>query len=247
MIERNPIFKETGENLKELGIEAIFYDLDDTLIFTGEIFDNCVGEYGKKISEETGLSEEMILNTITQIDKEEYITISVNPKRWSSVVIKMSEVFPDYKESIFRNADLLMKIYTTTPRMRPGASTILKTVSNFGVKQGLVTHANVEWTYRKLEVLGLWNYFDTIFIADENGHKGASDWKKAMDSIEVEPNKCLVIGDSLSGDIQPCDDLGARTMWISSPWSVYRTGIVPEKTIKLEQISEMLTALDRLR
>lgn len=249
MIEtgRDPIYLETSEKLKKLGVKAIFYDLDDTLIFTAEIFDRCLNEYSEKVADNTGISAEEVLKVITEIDNEEYKTLGVNPNRWHSVVSKAGDKYPGYKDAFVGNLDVLMKIYTEVPRMRPGVRVILQIIKGLGIKQGLVTHANVEWTHRKLNQLELWDFFDTVLIADENGHKGVGDWKKAMDSVEVSPDECLVLGDSLNGDIRPCDGLGARTMWIASPWSVYRAGVVPEKTIELGQISEMLAALDRLR
>ena len=68
-----------------------------------------------------------------------------------------------------------------------------------------------------------------------------------MDELEVEPIKCLVVGDSLGGDIRPGDELGAKTVWMPSPWSVYRQGAVPVGTVSIDEISELLAALGRLR
>lgn len=38
-IDKDPIFSEVKESLDRLGIEAVLFDLDDTLIYTSEIFD----------------------------------------------------------------------------------------------------------------------------------------------------------------------------------------------------------------
>jgi len=37
-LDRDPIFDEVKEKLKKLNIEAVLFDLDDTLIYTSEIF-----------------------------------------------------------------------------------------------------------------------------------------------------------------------------------------------------------------
>ena len=123
---------------------------------------------------------------------------------------------------------------------------MLKVFRESRIKMVLVTHANVEWTNFKLDRSGLWEYFETVIIVDENGHKKSEDWKRGMDAVGVRPENCLVVGDSLGGDIRPGDELGARTVWLPSPWSVYRQGEVPERTVVIDEIFDLLTALGRL-
>jgi len=249
MTEFDPINMELRESLSRLGIKGILYDLDDTLIYTSEIFAACMQEYTAKVSEETGLEYELISKTLQTINDEEYKTKGVSPKRWDSVVDRMAVIFEGHGESVLGNLDILHKIYTLEPRIRPGARTTLRTMSEAGAKQGLITHANVEWTHRKLDLLGLWDNFQTVVIVDENGHKGPENWKLAMDNLELKPEECLVIGDSLSGDIIPGASLGARTMWLNnaSSWSVYRVGQVPESTLTIDGVSDLLSTLGSLR
>lgn len=246
-LDRDPIFNETEENLKRLGIEAVLFDLDDTLIFTAELFSRYMEEYVDVVSKRIGVEKSLLLKALQDINDEEYKTMGVNPKRWASVAERLAKQFIGGEKEILDNLDILMKIYSDEPRLRNGVRGMLEVLKGLDMKMVLVTHANVDWTNFKLESLQLWDYFDTVVIVDENGHKNSLDWRKGMDSICVLPEKCLVVGDSLGGDIRPGDDLGARTMWMPSPWSVYRQGEVPEKTVIIDEIADLLAALGRLR
>ncbi len=247
ILDRN--FLEDKEQLDRLGIKAVLFDLDDTLIFTSEIFAKYMKEYVEKVAEETGLDSKAVDECLRRTNDEEYKQMGVNPSRWGAVVIKMAKEFDKNGTSVINNLDILMKIYSETPRIRPGARAILEGLKRTGVKIGMVTHANTDWTWRKISSVGIIDYFDSIHIADENGHKGVADWESIMLDLEVSPNECLVIGDSLSGDIIPTAKIGAKTVWLDkgSTWSMYRTGEVPENTLIIDEVCELLSSMDRLR
>lgn len=240
--------EEVREKFKQKGIKVILFDFDDTLIYTSELFKKFMDKFVVKVSEETGLSWEQVDMDLRRINDEEFKTMGVNPLRWKEVVIRMSNEGDGYGESPVRNLDILMKIYFTDPRVREGAETILEIIKRAGIRMALVTHANVEWTKRKLESTGLADYFEVILVVDENRHKGAEDWLEAVLSMKVLPKDCLALGDSLPGDIVSADSIGAKTMWLhnGSTWSMYRTGTVPEGTVHLDNINELLSALERL-
>ncbi len=248
-IFKDRIFAETKERLNNKGIEAILFDFDDTLIFTSEIFTKYMNEYITKVSDETGIEYKAINESLRRNNDEEYKKSGVNPHRWVDVVDKMTREFVGHENAIINNLDLLMKIYTEEPRIRPGARAVLYTLQTSGTKIGLVTHANTDWTWRKLNFSGMINYFDSILIADENGHKETTHWQSMMSDLGVIPEKCLVVGDSINSDIIPASKLGAKTMWVQngSSWSVYRTGNVPDNTVVIDDIKDLLSAIDRLR
>lgn len=245
-LDRDPIFFEVKEKLKELEIEGILFDLDDTLIYTSEIFIMFMQNYASEVAGKIGVNAGEMMGALQEINDEEYKAMGVNPKRWAAVVEKLAKRFEHGEKEIVDNLNILMNIYSVEPRMRTGVKTLLEIYRASGIKMGLVTHANVEWTKFKLDKLGLWEYFDQVIIVDENGHKKVDDWKKGMDLLEVSPEKCLVVGDSLGGDIRPGNELGARTVYLPSPWSVYRQGEVPERTAMINEIFDLLAALDRL-
>lgn len=246
---KNIATEEIREQLKDLGIKAVLFDLDDTLIYTTEIFAKYMKEYVEKVAGDTNLEFAQIDEALRRLNDAEFKKMGVNPARWETVVEKMAEELPEKREAIINNLGILMNIYIDEPRVRTGAKETIEALKAAGIKVALITHANVDWTWRKLTSSELIDCFDTIVIADENGHKGVQHWQEAMTNLEVLPNECLVVGDNLGGDVIPTANIGSRTMWLhkGSTWSVYRTGEVPETTITIDEVNELLSALKRLR
>lgn len=242
-------FEEQREMLKRLGIKAILFDFDDTLIYTQELFIKYMDEFIDVVSLETGLDRRVVRGDLESLNDEEYKKMGVNPERWTVVAERMARERDGYGETTINNLSILGKIYTDEPRTKEGAKAVLQVFCDIGVKMGMVTHANVDWTWRKMDKVKMLDFFDAIVIADENKHKGAEHWLSVMEELGVRPEECLVIGDSLSGDIIPTAKLGARTMWLhtGSSWSMYRTGEIPESTVHLDQINQVLSALEGMR
>ncbi|TRZ42338.1 HAD family hydrolase [bacterium] len=243
--ERDPIQNQTAEKLHRLGIEAVVFDLDDTLIYTSEIFRRFMAEYVETVSRSLEINSLTLGKRLRELNDEGYRKMGVSPERWSAALDQLSLELNN-SEVVKDNLSILMKIYVEEPRLRPGAKAILSGLGDAGFKLGMVTHANTDWTLRKLTQTGLINYFDAIEIANENGFKTVEHWKRGMDSLGVVYNRCLVVGDNLKGDIIPAVSLGARAIWMPSPWSEYRQGEVPKTVVEMNELSDFWGAVQKL-
>ena len=122
----------------------------------------------------------------------------------------------------------------------------LETFSKSTVRLGLVTHANQEWTNFKLNGLNLRRFFEQVHIVHEDNHKTPEEWRAAIDHFGVEPYKAMVVGDNVKGDIQAAREIGVeKLVWIDHGrgWSLYRLGDVPEGTITVNGVNELIDAL----
>jgi len=241
-IRFDPIVEQTKEKLRTMGVEGLLLDLDDTLIYTGEIFTGCMAEYVDVVCAETGIDRVSFGEDLRNYNDSEYRRFGVSPDRWNVVIELLAQKYEPAGESIRDRLSILKKIYTTVPRLRPGARETLEIVSCLNIRLALVTHASVEWTNWKMEATGLLNYFDAIVIADVMDSKKADHWKKAAELIGIDPVRCLAVGDNLKGDVINAASLGMKTALLNSPWGVYREGVVPEGTIRLNELFDLLTS-----
>ena len=241
----DPIQKVTAEKLRGLGIEAVLFDLDDTLIHTGEIFTRQRIEFVRTVSETTGIDACVLNDRIQELNDEEFLKTGVSPERWKVVLRRLSKEIND-GGVVMDNLDIIMSIYQKEPRIIPGAKAILSGLRESNFKLGLVTHANTEWTMRKLNQTGLLNFFEVVVIANENGFKTEKHWNKCIDLLSVEANNCLVIGDNLKGDIIPSVALGARAILMPSHWSLYREGEVPCGVIQMNELRDFWDIVQKL-
>ena len=241
-------------NLKEasgrIGVDHWFFDLDDTLIPTSWVFEQQMQAYAQFVSDRMGSGgTDRVWEGLKRVNNEVYKEMAVNPKRWEEVVSRLAGELGEPAEEFVAGLNILGQIYDIRLAFHAGAEGILKGFSEAGLPMGIVTHANAEWTRRKIGWLGLTQYvaLEDVYIVNEDKHKGPEDWGRAMERRGFDPVKTGVVGDSLPGDIIAAHRAGVRRkFYVPSPWSVYSQGEVPQGTEVLDKISGLIPAIYRL-
>lgn len=86
---------------------------------------------------------------------------------------------------------------------------------------------------KKLDDMRLRSLFDTVTITD-------SDKTAAMQTVFVDRQRSLMIGDSKSHDIQPALRLGVRAVWIpSTSWSFMHADLDGQEFDTLRSVTEV--------
>ncbi len=234
-----------GERLNQWGIEVVEFDFDDTLVRTEAVFTTQMrGFVAQTMGRLGGRDMSEVWDRLEQVNNQAFRELSVNPKRWETVVARMEEAFPEGSGVFAAALPNLMDIYKILPQLHDGAIETIEAFRMAGVKVGMVTHANEEWTKFKLDGLGLREYFERIYIVDENKHKGPEDWAQAIEEFGATPDQVMVIGDSLPGDIRASANIGVRhRVWVPSKWVMYNSGEIPEGTIRVDNIGQVVNAL----
>lgn len=246
-IEFDPTIFLTNEKLDQLGIKAGLFDLDDALIYTSEIFRRCMAEYADMVATLSGVDLNLFAERLAMINDEEYVKGKVNPRRWDKVLDRLVGEFPEAVEVIWGGRPILFKIYSTVPRLRAGAKSILGGLQSGGKKIGIVTHSSEEWADWKLKMTGIIEYVDAVVVADMDGNKTSEHWGRCAEMLGMTGRECFVFGDNLKGDTIAGMAIGARGMWMPSPWSVYREGVVPEGVVQIGELDEFWEGISRLK
>lgn len=82
---------------------------------------------------------------------------------------------------------------------------------------GLVTNGARHTQQRKLEALGIEEYFDaTVFATPEEALKPDPDpFHWALEEMGVPPNRAVHVGDSLESDVKGAEAAGVRSVWLT--------------------------------
>ena len=103
------------------------------------------------------------------------------------------------------------------------------------VQKGRMTSAN------------LYRFFEKVFVSQEIGHNKPA--KAYFDACfaqipDFDPAKAVIVGDSLSSDIQGGINAGIKTCWVNPSHAAPQNGIVPDYEIEaLHQLPALLDSM----
>ena len=128
----------------------------------------------------------------------------------------------------------------------PQAHGFLSNVKDRGHKIYAATNG-VSYIQRgRLQASSILPFFDDIFISDEVGaHKPSTDFfEKISDQVnDFHPDSALMIGDSLTADIQGGNNAGIDSIWFNPKGLGNETPAIP--TYQVKNYQEILTILSK--
>jgi len=229
----------------EKDIRMILLDGDETQWQTEWIYRKQMGICYDLLAETGIMSREEWKKKVVVINNELFETHGVNPEKCNIIVERLADNYPIDKNIQNKAKNILAEIYHIPPKFIDGTEEGLKFLKKSGIPMGIVTHAGVEWTWRKYNWLQLQRFYswDDIYTVDENGHKTIDSWRKAMRYFGTEPKYCLVGGDSPRTDINPVCELGVEHCFLvenpSEIWSIHQQPMDEIKTRKIKSINDL--------
>lgn len=223
--------------------KALFFDADKTLLdFVA--------------AEKKGLERVFEKNGITLTDEIRSFYLEMNGQLWESyergeiprdtvLFTRFGRVFEhfgidadgvafehDYRKELDKGHDLM-----------EGAMELVQTLAPF-YELYIVTNGTTETQYKRLGDSGLSPYFKDIFISGEIGSR--KPMKAFFDHCfekapHLAPKDVLIIGDSLSSDIQGGNNAGIDACWMNAENKINDTNAVP--TYEIHKLAELYDIL----
>lgn len=106
-----------------------------------------------------------------------------------------------------------VKLRTITPY--DGVTSTLQTLQENGYVMGIVTDAHSRDAIRRLEKVGLLSFFDTLVTYDMVQVKKPAQepFLCALEMLKAGFHETLLVGDSPRRDIEPCRQMGIKTVY----------------------------------
>lgn len=128
----------------------------------------------------------------------------------------------------------------------PGAENALKRLAE-NYKLYLASNGTAKVQAGRLESSGISKYFREIFISQEIGadKPDKAYFDRCAERIpHYDPRKAMIVGDSLTSDIQGGINAGMATVWVNPRHKTHPTHIVPDYEIEaLSQLEELLSRI----
>ena len=227
-------------------MKYIFWDIDGTLLDFGKS-----EAYGiRKCFEKFGLGEcsDEMLERYSKINRKYWLKLELGEITKQQVLTCRFADFFKSENIKFDRVDEFNDEY----QLRLGDKAFFcdnasETVSSLKgrYKQYAVTNGTITAQQRKLSQSGLIYVFDGVFISDEIGYEKPSiDFFNAVqDKIgEFDKNEVMIIGDSLSSDMQGGNNAGILCCWYN-PHKAERS-IDVKIDFEINDISQILRILE---
>jgi len=221
------------------GVEIVLFDMDETLVDTREHYRERMRAYCVYLAKESGKPEDELFDLFMEgvmALRDEFQVRSAVLDVPARVLAKMCGVEGLELES---QIDELMKIYELPPKVLPGAVEQVRMMRDAGLKMVLVTHADEEWTQRKLSQ-GFLDLFDEVICTPVHLPKDIKAWEKALRKLGVDLSQVMVVGDSWVSDVKPALELGVnKVVWVGGDGKGEEIGGV----IKVDKIADLVERL----
>ena len=129
----------------------------------------------------------------------------------------------------------------------PGAEETVKRVLFGKYRMFLASNGTASVQHSRLTSADLYPYFEQVFVSQDIGFNKPS--REYFDGCfaripDFDPEKCLMVGDSLTSDILGGINAGLRTCWVNLSGKENSTGIRPD--FEIRSITELPRLLETL-
>lgn len=198
-------------------IDTILWDVDGTLLNFSMAEDISVRECLSRYHIEVSDAQMKIYKKINQefwemLERGEITRNKLGPERFRKFLNTLGKYDIDpagldyeYQEALSQKGILM-----------EGALEICGLLSRKGLRQYVVTNGTAFVQYRKLRLSGLDQFMEDIFISEELGHVKPEKafFELCAERIsEYDSSRTMIVGDSLTSDMQGGNHAGIRCCW----------------------------------
>lgn len=220
-------------------INAVIFDLDDTLILERDYIKSGYEAVAKKIYTDFGVDEMRLVKLFNSMFK-----ISANNvfnRALDTLQIKYGE---DYiRKLIYEYRNHWPKLQLTKDSVN-----LIKYLKEKEYKLGIIADGYKETQQKKLEVLNVKQLFHHIILTDELGREYWKPHEKSYllmkDKLKVEFNEMVYIGDNVQKDFITAKKLGIKTIQVKRENCIYGNVIGSEEylpDIVISDLCEVIT------
>lgn len=195
---------------------TIFVDFDNTCVQTAALFHAAYDEF-RAYMNNLGFDGEQAQQRYDTLDNERTAQLGLNAFRYDRWGDEMAEVYTAMCHERGQDPDATaraairamgIRIMTQAPNEIPGITTTLRALRQAGYRLVLYSLADPRMQPQRIMLSGLAEYFDCTVIVPE---KNAIQLGLTLRMMQLQPQQCIMWGDSWRSDIEPALAAGIPT------------------------------------
>lgn len=190
-------------------IKAVFFDLDGTLLDRNASLVKFINDqYERYIKELCLIDKQHFMNRFIELDCRGYVwkdrVYSQLLQEMNITELTWEQLLEDYLIN-FKNACIPFR----------NVQKVLETLSQMGIKLGLISNGKRKFQRENLNALGIASYFDTILISEEVGRRKPDPllFQMGLDNLSVSAEESIFVGDHPEHDVKASMDAGMLGIW----------------------------------
>ncbi len=215
------------------GYSAYLFDLDGTLYDRDVLVRRLITEQRKEFhSELANIAPHTYIERVVELDAHGY-----NPKEQLYAQIAVEWGLPPRLQS--RLLEHFWDSYDSHCELPEDTLTTLRGLQDRGARLGIATNGRTDRQNRKIEALGIRDYFDAVLISEAEGLKKPNEqiFQRALSRCSATASESVFIGDHPIADID-----GARGAGIDAIWKKVTYWEMKRKDVRvIEQLAEILS------
>lgn len=241
------------EFLDDRGIDTVVFDLDNTLLATGEYYRQKTFQLGVELAKiiDPGGDLEKISKEIEGVIYEQYEKDGRKPSLIDDRYILGLKEYLDEdipNELIEFVYSFFKDFYLHSPTPFEDTPRVLRALIESNRKVALHSHAQKEWTQIKVDLLTKLIGYNLPFLAtDIDQNKDRESWLKAFELVDSSVDKTMVVGDNFESDILPCVEVGCKNLaYVNKSGRDIPKDYSFEDSVRIVEIDEIGDILDNL-
>lgn len=188
-------------------IKAVFFDIDDTLYHFTEAGRRAAREVEKYVCENLGIGADVWQDAAKKAQERIGARIGFDSPAIHNRQIRFQNALEILKQPIYPHGTRLYQIYWNTvlnnAAAEPGVEALLIRLKAKGIYLGIGSDMTSYIQNKKLEVLGLAEYFDSVVTSEEAGcdKPDSRIFHLCMEKAGCRAEECLFIGDNWKKDV----------------------------------------------
>lgn len=231
--------------------EAILFDLDDTILADGAVYEKAWRNvFQKRLRRAGDLDNSELWTAIKQASEWYYsdpermrkAQHNIHSARREVVTIALSSLRVDDNGLAHELADSYGEEKEKAMFIYPGTIETISHLRKEGIPLALLTNGSSEYKRKRIERFGLAPFFSHILIEGELG-MGKPDEQVFRHALRllgvVDPSKAWMVGDRLETDVRPAQKVGIYAIWVD--WR--GEGLPESTTVQPDRIIRRLSEL----
>ena len=205
-----------------MSLQAVIFDLDDTLYDFVTLHLRALESMADCGASRFGLPKKLFLQAYREEDrkiKQEQPYAAAGHNRILIIQRMMERMgLPSLGEIPLTLYEAYWGVFIRHMVPRDGAEELLKTLHDRDIRTCICTDMTAHIQHRKLMALGLADCIDYMVSSEEAGVEKPNPamFRMCLDKMKVQPEQCMMVGDSFERDICGAAGVGITPVWLNA-------------------------------